>query len=188
MDRASLQQKSWFTFVRVCPENFINITWDSICFRPLSSHCTQLMTSCIRRAHEQLNSNFLGFDLDLWPLGVTRGCKNIFTMSKAHRLYDFRSNVLLTLFLYLVPFSRYSTSTFLWYDLDLWPSGGHPRSKYFNHLKAHIWLTIKLLLTFSPYLVPFSRKFRSKFYGRTKWRILTFSRSRSLTDIFHYYK
>ena len=37
----------------------------------------------------------------------------------------------MTLSLYRVPFSRYSTSKFLGFDLDLWPVGVHPRSKIF---------------------------------------------------------
>ena len=43
---------------------------------------------------------------------------------------------------YLVPFSRYSTSTFLGFDLDLWPVGVARGQKYFHNSKAHIWLPI----------------------------------------------
>ena len=43
---------------------------------------------------------------------------------------------------YLVPFSRYSTSKFLGFDLNLCPLGVTWSQKYSHHLKAHIWLTI----------------------------------------------
>ena len=105
---------------------------------------------------------FLGFDLDLWPFGVTRGQK-YFHHSKAHIWLPLL--LLLTLALYLVPFSRYSTSKFLGFDLDLWPSGVTRGRKYFHHSKAHIWLHILLLLTLALYLVPFSRYSTLKFLG-----------------------
>ena len=44
--------------------------------------------------------------------------------------------------LFLVPFTRYSTSKFLGFDLDLWPLGVTWGQIYFHHLKAHIWLSI----------------------------------------------
>ena len=84
-------------------------------------------------------STFLGFDLDLWPLGVTWGQK-YFNHSKAHICLPIL--LLLALSLYLVPFSRYSTSKFLGFDLDLWPLGVTWSQTYFHHLKAHIWLPI----------------------------------------------
>ena len=61
---------------------------------------------------------FLGFDLDLWPLKVIWGQKILY-YSKAHIWLPIW--LLLTPSLYLVPFSRYSTSKFLGFDLDLWP-------------------------------------------------------------------
>ena len=70
-----------------------------------------------------------------------------------------------TFSLYLVPFSRYSTSKFLGFDLDLWPLGVTWGQKYFIYSEAHIWLPILLLLTLSLYLVPFSRYSTSKFLG-----------------------
>ena len=48
----------------------------------------------------------------------------------------------LTLSLYFVPFSRYSTSKFLGFDLDLWPLGVTRGQKYFHHSKAYIRLPI----------------------------------------------
>ena len=55
-----------------------------------------------------------------WPLtfGVTLGQKYVHH-SKAHICLPIL--LLLALSLYLVPFSRYSTSKFLGFDLDLWP-------------------------------------------------------------------
>ena len=70
-----------------------------------------------------------------------------------------------TFSLSLVPFSKYSTSKFLGFDLDLGPLGITRGRKYFHHLKAHIWLPIQLPLTLSLYLVPFSRYSTSKFLG-----------------------
>ena len=63
-------------------------------------------------------SKFLGFDLDLWPLKVIL-CQNFLYNSKAHIWLPIW--LLWTTSLYLVPFSRYSTSKFLGFDLDLWP-------------------------------------------------------------------
>ena len=93
-----------------------------------------------------LTPKFLGFDLDLGPLGVTQGQKYVH-QSKAHKWLPIL--LLLALALYLVPFSRYSTSKFLGFDLDLWPLGVTLGQKYFHHSKAHIWLPILLLLTLS---------------------------------------
>ena len=67
--------------------------------------------------------------------------------------------------LYLVPFSRYSTSKFLGFDLDLWPLTVVWGQKILYYSKAHIWLPIWLLWTPSLYLVPFSRYSTSKFLG-----------------------
>ena len=74
-----------------------------------------------------------------WPLGVTRGQK-YFHHLKAHLWLPIQ--LPLTLSLYLVPFSRYSISKFLGFDLDLWPLGVTWGQTYFHHLKAHIWLPV----------------------------------------------
>ena len=63
-------------------------------------------------------SKFLGFDLDLWPLEVIWGQKFLY-YSKGHIWLPIW--LLWTPSLYLVPFSRYSTSKFSGFDLDLWP-------------------------------------------------------------------
>ena len=73
--------------------------------------------------------------------------------------------LLWTTSLYLVPFSRYSTSKFLGFDLDFWPLEIIWGRKKIYCLKAHIWLPIWLLWTTSLYLVPFSRYSTSKFLG-----------------------
>ena len=65
----------------------------------------------------------------------------------------------------LVPFSRYSTSMFQGFDLDLWPLKVIWGQKKLYHSKGHIWLPIWLLWTPSLYLVPFSRYSTSKFLG-----------------------
>ena len=65
--------------------------------------------------------------------------------------------------LYLVPYSSYSTSKFLGFDLDLWPLKVNWGQKNLFHSKANVWLPIWLLWTSSLYLVPFSRYSTSKF-------------------------
>ena len=107
-------------------------------------------------------SKFLGFDLDLWPLKVIWGQKNL-NRSKAHIWLPIW--LLWTTSLYLVPFSRYSTSKFLGFDLDLWPLKVIWGQKSLHYSKARIWLSIWLLWTTSLYLVPFSRYSTSKFLG-----------------------
>ena len=67
--------------------------------------------------------------------------------------------------LYLVPFSRYSTSKFSGFDLDLWPLKVIWGQQKFYHSKGHISLPIRLLWAPSLYLVPFSRYSTSKFLG-----------------------
>ena len=60
--------------------------------------------------------------------------------SKAHLWLPFW--LLWTPSLYLVPFSRYSTSKLLGFDLDLWPLKVIWSQKFFHHFKAHLWLPI----------------------------------------------
>ena len=107
-------------------------------------------------------SMFLGFDLGLWPLKVIWGQKKLYCL-KAHIWLPIW--LLWTTSLYLLPFSRYSTSKFLGFDLDLWPLKVFWGHKILYHSKAHIWLPIWLLWTTSLYLVPFSRYSTSKFLG-----------------------
>ena len=108
------------------------------------------------------NSKFLGFELDLWPLKIIWGRKKLYH-SKSHIWLPIW--LLWTPSLYLVPFSRYSTSKFLGFDLDLWPLKVIWGQKTLYHSKGHIWLPIWLLWTPSLYLVPFSRYSTSKFLG-----------------------
>ena len=107
-------------------------------------------------------SKFLGFDLDLRPLEVIWGRKNLYH-SKGYIWLPI--GLLWTLSLYLVPFSRYSTSKFSGFDLDLWPLEVIWGQKNLYHSKGHIWLPIWLLWTPSLYLVTFSRYSTSKFLG-----------------------
>ena len=100
--------------------------------------------------------------LDLWPLKVIWGQNNSYRL-KAHIWLPIW--LLWTTSLYLVPFSRYSTSKFLGFDLDFWPLEIIWGRKKFYYLKAHICLPIWLLWTRSLYLVPFSRYSTSKFLG-----------------------
>ena len=73
--------------------------------------------------------------------------------------------LLWTIFLYLVPFSRYSTSKFLGFDLDFWPLKVIWGQKNSFHSKAYIWLPSWLLCTIFLYLVLFSIHSTSKFLG-----------------------
>ena len=98
----------------------------------------------------------------LWPLGVTRGQKYLHH-SNAHIWVPIQ--LPFTLSLYLVPFSRYSTSKFLGFNIGLRPLGVTLGQKYVHHSKAHICLPILLLLALSLYLVPFSRYSTLKFLG-----------------------
>ena len=82
-------------------------------------------------------SKFLGFDLDLWPLKVIWGQKNLYR-SKGHIWFPIW--LLWTSSLYLITFSRYSTSKFLGFDLDLWPLKVIWGQKKLYHLKGHVWL------------------------------------------------
>ena len=69
-----------------------------------------------RTVFEIFDLNFLRFDLDLWPIKVTWG---------QILLYHSKAYIWLpiwlpwTIFLYLVPFSKYLTSKILGFDLDL---------------------------------------------------------------------
>ena len=115
---------------------------------------------------------FSGFDLDPWPRKVIWSWKK-FYHSKAHIWLPIWH--LWTPSRYLVPFSRYSASKFLGFDLDLLPQNViRGPEKLYNSI-AHIWLTIRPLWTPSLYLVPFSRYSTSKFLGLT----LTFDPKRS---------
>ena len=87
------------------------------------------------------------------------------------KLYYSKSHIWLPIWLlwtpslYLVPFSRYSTSKFLGFDLDFWLVKVIWGQKKLNHSKGHLWLPIWLLWTPSLYLVPFSRYSTSMFLG-----------------------
>ena len=108
--------------------------------------------------------NFKVFRVWPWPL-TSKGHlgSNFLYHSKAHMWLHIW--LVWTPSLYLVPFSRYSTSKFLGFDLDLRPLKAIWCQKKFYHLKAHIWLPICLLWTSSLYLVPFSRYSTLKFLG-----------------------
>ena len=84
-------------------------------------------------------SNKLGFDLDLWPLKVIWDQKILYS-SEAHIWLPIW--LLWIPSLYLLPFSRYSTSNNLGFDLDLWPLKVIWGQQIFYRSKAHIWLPI----------------------------------------------
>ena len=85
----------------------------------MTSYLTSMGTiSLSRTVFEIFDLENSGFDLDLWPLNVIWGWKNVHH-SKAHIWLPIW--LLWTTSLYLVPFLRYSTSKFLGFDFDLWP-------------------------------------------------------------------
>ena len=255
----------------------------------MTSYLTSVDTilSILCRFRDIRLPSFRGFDLDLWPLEVTRGQKYLspfespymtlyltsidtFSLSRTvleifdfqvfgvwpwpltfrgHQrskislpfgmpMHDFLSNFYWHYSLYLVPFSRYSTSKF--FGFWPWPLTfrGHQRSKIFSpfessymtsylssidpfslsrtvleifdfqvfgvwpwlltfrgHQRSKIFITNRkpmhdFLSNFYLHILSISYSFRDiryqNFWGQTKWRILTFSRSRSLTDFFHF--
>ena len=94
--------------------------------------------------------DFKGFRVWSWPL-TFRGYPRPLTFRGYPRskiFSPFESPympfylILIALSLYLVPFSRYSTSKFLGFDFDLWSLGVTWGQTYFHHLKAHISLPI----------------------------------------------
>ena len=102
----------------------------------------------------------------VWPLKVIWG-QTISYHSKGHIWFIIW--LLWTPSLYLLPFSRYSTSKFLEFDLDLWPLKVIWGQKILYHSKGHIWFPIWLLWTPSLYLLPFSRYSTSKFFRVWPW-------------------
>ena len=106
----------------------------------MTSHSTPIDIFSLSRTVFEI-FDFKGFRVWSWPL-TFRGDlgQKYFHHSKAHIWLPIQ--LLLTLSLYIVPFSRYSTSKFLGFDLDLWLLGVTRGQKYFNYLKAHIWLPI----------------------------------------------
>ena len=126
----------------------------------LTSMDTISLSSTVFKIYSTLK--FLGFDLDLRPLTVIWG-QQILNHSKAHIWLPI--SLLWTPSLYLVPFSRYSTSRFLGFDLDLWSLKVIWGKKKLHHSKGHNWLPIWLIWTPSLYLVPFLRYLTSKFSG-----------------------
>ena len=156
-------------------------------FIPLeSSYMTSYLTSMdiislSRTVSELFDFNSFKVWLDLWPPKVIRG-RNV--------LYHSNADIWLLIWLlwtpslYLVKFSRYSTSKFLRFDFDIWPL------KVITH---QIFYTIRKPIydfLFNLYWDHFSISYRSRdntgqnFEGRTKWRILTFWRSRKRFDFF----
>ena len=129
----------------------------------MTSYLTYMNTISLSRTVFEI-FDFKVFRVRPWPL-----------TPKSHlgskKLYHSKGHIWLPIWhswtpsLYLVPFSRYSTSKFLGFDLDLWPLKAIWGQKKLYHSKGHIWLHIWHLWTPSLYLVPFSRYSTSKFLG-----------------------
>ena len=150
----------------------------------MTSYLTFIDTSSLSRTVSEI------FDFTIfrvWPWHLT---------SKGHLgqncLYHSKAHIWLPILLlwtpsfYLVPFSRYSISKFLGFDLDLWPLKVI-RSQKFHTIRKPIY---DFLSNFYRHFLSIS--YRSgensgqNFLGWTNWPILNFSRSRSLTDIFQF--
>ena len=112
---------------------------------------------CCSKAHIIIFYSIFDFNVfRVWPLTSKShlGFEK-FHHSKAHIWLPVW--LLWTPSLYLVPFSRYSISKFLRFDLYLWTPKVIWGRKFLCHSKAHIWLAIWLLWTIFLYLVPFSK-------------------------------
>ena len=96
---------------------------------------------------------FCGVYLGLWPLKVIWGQKNIPFESPYMTSYLISMDNI-SLSVYLVPFSSYSTSKFLGFDLDFWPLNVIWGKTSLYYSKANICLPIWLLWTPRLYLVP----------------------------------
>ena len=110
---------------------------------------------------------FMDLTFTLRSLKVIWGQKNLY-YSKDHIWLPIW--LLWTPSFYLVPFSRYSTSTYfrVW-PWPLTPKGHMGSKKCVYYSKGHVWLPIWLLWTPSLYLVPFSRYSTSKFFRVWPW-------------------
>ena len=129
----------------------------------MTSYLTSMDTISLSRTVFEI-FDFKVFRVWPWPLTFKGhlGSKEIYH-SKGH--ISLPIWLIWTPSLYLEPFSRYSTSKFVGFDLDLWPLKVTWGQNFLYHSKAHTWLPIWLLWTPSPYLVPFSRYSISKFLG-----------------------
>ena len=109
----------------------------------MSSYLTSIDTFSLSRTFFEI------FDFEVfrvWPWPLT---------SKGHLgsnfLYNLKAHIWLpiclpwTTYLYLVSFSKYLTSKFLGFDLDLWPLKVIWGQNFVYHLKSRIWLPIWLL-------------------------------------------
>ena len=101
---------------------------------------------------------FYGFHHDLWPVKVIWGPKKLYH-SKAHIYLPIW--LLWTPSLHLVPFSKYSTSKFPGFDLDLWS------------LEV-IWSPKKNLPFESPYMTSYLTSMDSICLSRTVFEIFDF--------------
>ena len=105
-------------------------------------------------------SKFLGFDLDFRPRQVIWSQKILYHSESPYMISYLTSMDTIS---QSRTVSRYSTSKFSRFDLDLWPPKVIWGQKNLNHSKGHIWLPIWLPWTPSLYIVPFSRYSTSKF-------------------------
>ena len=107
----------------------------------MTSYLTSINTISLSRTVYEI-FDFKIFRVWPWPLKVIWGQK-ISYCSKAHIWLPIW--LLWTPSLYLLPFSRYSTSKFLGFDLDLWPLKVIWGQTILYCSKARIWLPILLL-------------------------------------------
>ena len=138
-------------------------------FIPLESpHMTSYLTSMDTISLSRTVSEIFEFKVfRVWPWPLTPkshlGSKNFISLESPYMTSYLTS--MDTISISIAPFSRYSTSKFLGFDLDLWHLKVIWGQKIVYRWKAHIWLPIWLLWTPSLYLVPFPRYSTSKFLG-----------------------
>ena len=108
----------------------------------MNSYFTSMDT--ISLSHTDLDIfDFKVFRVWPWPLTPTGHLGSI-KIIPFERPYMTSYLTLWTPSLYLVPFSRYSTSKFLGFYLDLWPLKVIWGQKKLYHSKGHIWLPIRV--------------------------------------------
>ena len=150
----------------------------------MTSYLTSIDTFSLSRTVFEI------FDFEVfrvWPWSLT------FRGHLGSKIFSLFESTYMTF--YLIPINTFSLSRTVFEIFDfkvfrVWPwpltFRGHLGSKIFSPFRK---LIHDFLSNFYRHFLSISYRFRENssqnFEGQTKWRILTFSRSRSMTDIFH---
>ena len=135
----------------------------------MTSYLTSIYTFSLSRAVFK-KFDFKGFRVWPWPL-TFRGQLGSKKISPFESPYMTSYLTSITLSFYLVPFSRYSTSKFSVFDLDLWPLRGHLGSKIFPPFE-------------SSYMTSYLTSIDTFFLSRTFFEIFDFKVFMGLTLTF----